>query len=52
MEKYYKNLIQGNTADKYTSLREVQLEMIGRSDDLANPYYWAPFVFMGNKISQ
>lgn len=42
--KYYKNLHE----DKYQPLRKAKLEMIA-SEKYANPYYWAPFVFMGER---
>ena len=42
---YYGRLAQDGK-EKYKPLRQVQLDMIERGK-YANPYYWAPFVFIG-----
>lgn len=36
-------------ADKFTPLRTAQLKMIQNGGEYANPYYWAPFVFIGER---
>ena len=48
---YYSKLQKNNGTNKYAPLREVQLEMI-QSEKYSNPYYWAPFIFIGEKSSQ
>ena len=47
---YYTKLAKDG-ADKYVPLRDTQLEMI-LSKNYSNPYYWAPFVFIGKRYSQ
>ena len=44
---YYEKLSQ-DSGLKYASLREAQLQMI-HSKDYSNPYFWAPFVFIGEQ---
>lgn len=46
MEKFYVVLHAGQ-ASKTEALRQAQLELI-RSSDLAQPFFWAPFVLIGN----
>ena len=45
---YYSKLQRNKGTNKYTPLREVQLEMI-ESEKYSNPYYWAPFIFIGER---
>lgn len=47
---YYKELSKDGK-DKYIPLRRVQLEMIKSGGKYANPYYWAPFIFIGERKS-
>ncbi len=42
---YYSKLASDGS-DKYEPLRVAQLKMI-ESEEYSNPYYWAPFVFIG-----
>lgn len=45
MINFYNHLLEGNT--KAASLREAKLKLI-KSKDFSNPYYWAPFIMIGN----
>ena len=45
---YYRYLTQDKPAGKYVPLRRVQLQMIDNGQ-YADPFYWAPFIFMGSK---
>ncbi len=47
---YYSKLAKDGS-DKYQPLRAAQLEMI-ESGEHSNPYYWAPFVFIGARESK
>lgn len=49
MEHFYRNLASGQT--KADSLRNAQLEFLqGETDEpLTHPYYWAPFVLVGDE---
>lgn len=44
MQEFYKNLTAGDS--KAESLRKAQISIINLKD-FRNPYYWAPFVIMG-----
>lgn len=44
---YYQQLKNTTGVDKYMPLRATQLKMIEDGGKHANPYYWAPFVFIG-----
>jgi len=44
MRNFYGNL---NTLPKAQALRQAQLALL-RSNDLKHPYYWSPFVLVGN----
>lgn len=44
MRNFYSNL---NTLPKAQALRQAQLALL-RSNDLKHPYYWSPFVLVGN----
>jgi len=46
MTRLYRNLRQGDTT-KTAALREAQLAL-RHSEDYAHPYYWAPFILIGN----
>lgn len=48
MQKFYRRLIEGNV-DKAEALRQAQLEMI-QETDCAEPYYWAPFILVGDWV--
>ncbi len=47
---YYSRLTKDGS-DKYAPLRAAQLKMID-SGEYSNPYYWAPFVFIGGRESK
>ena len=47
---YYSKLSKDDS-DKYAPLRDTQLQMI-ESGKYSNPYYWAPFVFIGERGSK
>ena len=47
---YYSKLSKDGS-QKYVPLREVQLQMI-ESGKYSNPYFWAPFVFIGERVSK
>lgn len=47
MASFYKNMETKNM-DKSAALREARLQMIA-SKKFSHPYYWAPFVLIGNK---
>lgn len=46
MRAFYGEMVEGRMS-KADALREAQLEMI-KSDKYSDPYFWAPFVLMGN----
>ncbi|MEM7369771.1 MAG: CHAT domain-containing protein [Bacteroidota bacterium] len=46
---YYKMLAKTKGRNKYSPLRKAQLKMIKQGGKFANPYYWAPFVFIGDR---
>ena len=46
MESFYRRLAGGD--DKRAALRNAELEALER---YGHPYYWAPFVLMGNHAS-
>ena len=47
MQNFYQ-LREQNKLTKAEALREAQKSMINSNDKLAHPYFWAPFVLMGN----
>ena len=47
---YYSKLSKDGS-QKYAPLREAQLQMIN-SEKFSNPYFWAPFVFIGERASR
>ncbi|MEO1004585.1 MAG: CHAT domain-containing protein [Cyanobacteria bacterium J06638_38] len=49
MGKFYTNLASDNQISKANALRRAQLELLAESDSqYRHPYYWAPFVLIGN----
>ena len=55
MERFYQNLKRG--LDKSEALRQAKLDIIrsnvdlkatGRREELAAPFYWAPFILVGD----
>jgi CHAT domain-containing protein len=46
MSDFYKNLIKGKLS-KTDALRKAQLSMLG-NEKFAHPFYWAPFVLVGD----
>ncbi len=49
MRIFYTVLQEGKT--KAEALREAQINMItGEDQEVSNPYYWAPFILMGNGL--
>ncbi|MEM7369770.1 MAG: CHAT domain-containing protein [Bacteroidota bacterium] len=46
---YYRRLQKSDGKNKYRPLRKTQLKMIRQGGTFANPYYWAPFIFIGEK---
>ena len=48
---YYTRLSQSRK-DKYSPFYATQLHMIENGGEYSNPYYWAPFVFIGERYSQ
>ncbi|AFY39800.1 Tetratricopeptide TPR_1 repeat-containing protein [[Leptolyngbya] sp. PCC 7376] len=45
--KFYENLQQPNTT-KSEALRQAQLSLLSENSAFQHPYYWAPFVMVGN----
>ncbi len=49
MGKFYNNLATDTQISKAKALRNAQLELLAESDSqYRHPYYWAPFVLIGN----
>ena len=49
MGKFYNNLASDTQISKARALRNAQLELLAESDSqYRHPYYWAPFVLIGN----
>lgn len=49
MGKFYTNLSQDNEISKARALRQAQLQLLAESDSqYRHPFYWAPFVLVGN----
>jgi len=46
---YYKGLKAIDGRDKHLPLREAQLKMIEAGGKFSNPYFWAPFVLIGER---
>ncbi|MCB0836773.1 MAG: CHAT domain-containing protein [Bacteroidetes bacterium] len=46
---YYYYLLKGGQMDKYKGLRKAQLRMINSQTVYSNPYFWAPFVMIGER---
>ena len=49
--QYYRHLAQ-NPTNKYTPLRQAKLKMIQSGGEYTNPFYWAPFICLGEKLTQ
>ena len=49
MGKFYNNLAADGQVSKAGALRKAQLELLAEADsEYRHPYYWAPFVLIGN----
>ncbi|NET58328.1 MAG: CHAT domain-containing protein [Symploca sp. SIO2E6] len=48
MINFYQELNQDQTISKAQALRRAQISMIQGGGDTQEPYYWAPFVLVGN----
>ena len=49
MGKFYNNLAADAQINKASALRQAQLELLAEEDSqYRHPYYWAPFVLIGN----
>lgn len=48
MGYFYQNLNQNQEISKAEALREAQLQLLQNQDQYSHPYYWAPFVLIGN----
>ncbi len=48
MINFYQELNQDKTISKAQALRRAQISMIKRGGEQEKPYYWAPFVLVGN----
>ncbi len=46
MSSFYKNLKSEKEFD-YNALRKAQVEMLKRTDRYGQPFYWAPFILLG-----
>lgn len=46
MKKFYQEYLAGKS--KAEALRSAQLDLIHRSDRFERPYYWSPFILIGN----
>jgi CHAT domain-containing protein/tetratricopeptide (TPR) repeat protein len=46
MASFYTNLKKGKGFD-YEALRKAQVEMLKRTDRYGQPFYWAPFILLG-----
>ena len=46
MARYYEKLVSG--MGRSEALRETQLEMIAEAGPYSHPYYWAPFILVGD----
>ncbi|HEY9652187.1 MAG TPA: CHAT domain-containing protein, partial [Coleofasciculaceae cyanobacterium] len=48
MIEFYKQLNENPTISKAEALRLAQLSFIQKADKFREPYYWAPFILVGN----
>ena len=46
---YYRRLFTKEGQNKYSALRDTQLEMVKTGGKYANPYYWGPFILIGEQ---
>jgi CHAT domain-containing protein/tetratricopeptide (TPR) repeat protein len=47
MTEFYKNIIDGNSIKYGSSLRNAKLNLI-KIEKFAHPFYWSPFILIGN----
>ena len=47
MTEFYKTLLQNKDENFAKALRHAKLQLI-RNEKFASPYYWAPFILIGN----
>ena len=48
MDEFYQDLLQSESGvNKAKALRQAQLALI-ESEDFNHPFYWSPFVLVGN----
>lgn len=50
MKRFYELMISNKGMNKAKALQQLQKEEIAHGDLRSHPYYWAPFVMMGNWI--
>jgi CHAT domain-containing protein len=49
MNAFYATLKTNNTT-KAEALQQAQIALITGSNNLSHPYYWAPFILIGNGL--
>ena len=50
MQKFYRYFVQGKLTSKAWALQQAQLHFLNHpsTDDYKHPFFWAPFILMGN----